>query len=72
MNVTLPLDRMSRAEKMRAMESLWDDLCRDPEGTESPAWHGEVLRQREGAVQAGTEAILDWRDAKRRVRESAP
>ena len=25
---TLPLDKMSVAEKIQAMESLWDDLCR--------------------------------------------
>lgn len=28
MNITAQLDRLNTAEKFRAMEYLWDDLCR--------------------------------------------
>ena len=27
MHATLPLDRMTVPEKLRAMEDIWDDLC---------------------------------------------
>ncbi|MBF0559414.1 MAG: addiction module protein [Nitrospirae bacterium] len=30
---------MSTTEKLRAMESLWDDLCQKAGDTLSPAWH---------------------------------
>ena len=47
MDVTLPLDQMTIEDKIRTMEILWDDLCRQAEGRPSPAWHGEILRERE-------------------------
>jgi Putative addiction module component len=37
--VTLPLDKMTVAEKLRAMEMLWADLSRNEAQIESPAWH---------------------------------
>ncbi len=70
MDATLPLERMTKAEKISTMESLWADLCRDPEEVQSPAWHGQILRQREEAVRAGTEAVSDWRSAKKMIRDS--
>ena len=47
MDIALPLDQMTAAEKLPAMELLWDDLCSYPEDIPSPAWHAEVLRPRE-------------------------
>ena len=44
MVMTLPLDEMSLADKILAMEILWDDLCRNADGFSSPAWHGEQLK----------------------------
>jgi hypothetical protein len=43
MEITLPLEKMTVAEKLRVMESLWRDLTRDEQQLESPEWHGEVL-----------------------------
>ena len=42
MDVVLPLDRMTTAEKLRAMEALWADLTRNADDFESPAWHADV------------------------------
>lgn len=69
MQATLPLDRMTKADKLRAMEELWADLSRDESQVESPAWHGEVLRERAEAVKSGREQFLDWDDAKRQLRD---
>jgi hypothetical protein len=68
METTLPLHRMSKEEKLRAMEELWADLSRDEAQIESPAWHGEVLRDREAAVQAGRDTFIDWETAKQQLR----
>lgn len=64
---TLPLSEMSRADKLRAMEELWDDLCRSPEGVSSPAWHGEVLAARVERVAKGEAKFYDWAEVKERL-----
>jgi hypothetical protein len=69
MNVTLPLDRMTTAEKLSAMEPLWQDLSRNADQFESPAWHGEVLREREKRVEEGQETYVNWEAAKADLRK---
>ncbi len=71
MPVVLPLKKMSRDEKLRAMEALWADLSQDEGRFESPAWHEEALRQAERAVKAGKAQFSDWEEAKRRIRRKA-
>lgn len=68
MQATLPLDRMTVPEKLRAMEDIWDDLCRMDDAIPSPEWHGEVLRARGQRIQAGEATFVDLEEAKRRVR----
>ncbi|WP_460594916.1 addiction module protein [Geomonas sp. Red276] len=60
---------MTRKEKIEAMESLWDDLCRHADGIESPEWHGSILAQREDSLSAGESRFCDWSAAKTRIRE---
>ena len=69
MQATLPLDRMTREEKLRVMEELWTDLSRDEAQVQSLAWHGDVLRERIEAVKSGKEAFMDWETAKKKLRE---
>jgi hypothetical protein len=69
MSATLPLDRMTTAEKLSAMEALWENLTRNANAYESPAWHGEVLREREQGVAAGKETYMDWDTAKKELRD---
>jgi hypothetical protein len=68
MNVTLPLESMTTAEKLDVMEAIWADLSRDEERVESPAWHAQVLLEREAAVNDGRESPTDWEAAKKRLR----
>ena len=70
MNVILPLDQMTTAEKFQALESLWDDLCRNADSIVSPSWHSDILLERETRLQQGEEQSADWEEAKRRIRES--
>jgi hypothetical protein len=69
MSITLPLDKMTIAEKLEVMESLWRDLSRDESCLESPVWHGEILRQREQQVADGKEAYVTWDEAKQELRD---
>lgn len=70
MSYTLPLDEMTTAEKLEVMESIWEDLCRNPEAIPSPAWHAPVLSERASRVQQGEEQATRWETAKKRIRES--
>jgi Putative addiction module component len=69
MEAILPLSQMSVAEKLRAMEMLWADLSRDEAQFESPAWHGEVLSDREEKIKSGQESFMDWETAKKQLRD---
>lgn len=65
----LPLSEMSMEEKLQAMELIWDDLCSRSEALPSPAWHAEVLAEREAAVARGEETFEDWETAKKKIRD---
>jgi len=67
MPASLPLNEMTVAEKLRAMEALWDDLCRRGEVIPSPEWHGEVLAEREQLVTEGKAKFSDWDEARARI-----
>jgi hypothetical protein len=58
---------LSPEEKIRIMESIWDDLCDTAGSTLSPDWHGSVLADRKAAVLAGEDEIIDWETAKRKI-----
>jgi len=70
MDITLPLDKMTTEDKIRTMETLWDDLCHNASDFQSPAWHEEVLKEREKRIEEGKEQFTDWDKAKKEIRES--
>lgn len=71
MDVTLPLEKMTVAEKLRVMETLWRDLTQDDIQCGSPGWHGEVFRERGKRVKQGKDTFIDWETAKRQLRDRA-
>lgn len=70
MGVAIKLENLTTEEKISVMESLWEDLCRNASETLSPAWHGDVLSQREESITVGEASFSDWEDAKKKIRES--
>jgi len=69
MSTALPLDQMSLDEKLRALEALWDDLCRREESVPVPTWHRELLDERQRLIEEGKVQFSDWETAKRRIAE---
>jgi hypothetical protein len=67
----LPLNQMSTDEKLRALERIWEDLCRVETNIPSPLWHRDVLQAREARLRDVQESFTSWEEAKRRIRESA-
>jgi Putative addiction module component len=62
---------MSREDKLRAMEALWEHLSRDEARLPSPDWHAQVLRETEQLIKEGKAKFSDWGTAKRRIRQKA-
>jgi len=69
MQVSLPLNEMTKEEKLRAMEDLWKDLTKDEQEFISPNWHEDVLKAREERVKSGKEQYEDWETAKKKLRD---
>lgn len=65
--MTLPLEKMTKEEKLQIMEALWIDLTKYDEEFLSPNWHEDILKLRENRVQAGHEKYLDWDLTKKKL-----
>ena len=65
MIVDLPLGEMSIEEKLRALEEIWNDLCRNEENVPVPQWHRDLLDERSRLVAEGKAKFTDWESAKK-------
>jgi len=69
MEITLPLEKMSTEDKIRTMEIIWEDLCKNAESLSSPSWHKDILDEREKAIEKGKEEFIDWNEAKKQIED---
>ncbi|MFH1499172.1 MAG: addiction module protein [Verrucomicrobiota bacterium] len=69
MPTILPLKKMTRLQKIRAMNELWGDLTSGNDDLPSPAWHGVELANRKAKSQAGEVVWTDWAVVKDRMRK---
>lgn len=69
MDAVLPLDQMTFEDKLRAVEMLWDDLCRNEQQIPFAAWQKELLDERQHQIDAGKARFSDWKTAKKRIRK---
>jgi len=60
MSINLPLDNMTLADKLAAMELLWADISRRPTDLPSPDWHKDILDERRRLVAEGKLTFIDW------------
>ena len=63
----IQIDQMTLAEKLLAMEALWDDLCRREEGIPLLQWHRDLLDERERLIRDGKARFTDWETASHRI-----
>ena len=74
MAIDLPLDKMTLADKLEAMEALWADISRRPAELPSPDWHKDILDERR-LVAEGKLKFLDWdtaiTDLRKELREKS-
>lgn len=50
---TLEIKKMSRIERLQAMEALWDSLIDEESELESPEWHRDILEERKRKIENG-------------------
>jgi hypothetical protein len=67
----MSIDTLTRGEKLKLMESLWEALSQPDGAFESPAWHAEELKATERRLREGKEELLDWEEAKNSLRKQA-
>ncbi|HSB30394.1 MAG TPA: addiction module protein [Candidatus Sulfobium mesophilum] len=67
--VDLYLSQLPFVQKLNLMEALWADLSRDEKKLKSPAWHENVIKDREQAFTSGKVTVSDWEQAKRRIKK---
>ena len=67
MPATLDLKQMSRPEKVRLMEEIWQDLSADEQEVESPSWHGEIIAERMAKVKEGTATFFTLEELQARL-----
>ncbi len=65
----LTIKQMSWAEKIQAMEELWESLSRDEDRLESPTWHADALEETRQNYAAGREQPVEWEAAKQELRK---
>jgi len=61
---------MSMAERLQALEQLWDAVCRDDADVPSPSWHAAVLEERRARAVRGESQLLTLDQVKGRLRVS--
>lgn len=69
MQPNLPLDEMTRVEKLRTMDLIWDDLMKNPDEITTPEWHKDVLSARAKRVENGEAVFKDFEDSKAVLRK---
>ncbi|MGO8676518.1 MAG: addiction module protein [Limisphaerales bacterium] len=60
--------KLPRSEKLRLMETLWEDLSRPDSDYQSPAWHAKELAETERRLADGREQAIEWETAKKKLR----
>ncbi len=66
------IERMSIAERLQAIEQLWDSLDGVADEVPSPDWHRDVLADRKARAQSGEAKFLTLDQLRSRLRESEP
>lgn len=68
----LSIENLTRMEKLRMMEALWDDLARDSVTLSSPEWHTQALKEAESSHAENQAHFVSWDAAKKTLRDSTP
>jgi len=63
---TSEIKKMTTIEKLQAIEALWDSILIDEPTLASPAWHEDVLKDREAKIKDGNAKFISLNELKKR------
>lgn len=66
----VPIAELSFPQKLDLMETLWADMSGNEKNLESPAWHEDILNDREVALSGGKITASNWDEAKERIKKN--
>ena len=55
---TLEIKKMSRIERLQAMEAIWDSLIDEESEIDSPEWHRDILEEWKKNIKTGKAEFL--------------
>jgi len=65
----LELEKMNTAQKFMALEEIWEDLSQNLEDEHfSPAWHLDILQEREQKIELGEAKFYTLDEVKQQFR----
>jgi len=64
----IDINTLDPEERLRLIGDLWDSLCADPDSVPVTDEHRAELDRRLDALDQGTAELVDWDEAKRRLR----
>ena len=60
----LAVKKMSRIERLQAMEALWDSILYEDGQLESPEWHNQILEERKSIISSGKAKFISLSELK--------
>jgi hypothetical protein len=68
--IEVPIAQLSFTQKLDLMETLWADMSGNEKNLGSPAWHEDILNDREAAMNTGKLTVSYWEEAKERIKKN--
>lgn len=65
----LELRQLPNTEKIKIIETLWNDLLAHEDDIPVPSWHEAELRKTEADYQSGRISSIAWEDTKKALRD---
>ena len=62
--LTAEIKKMPTKDKIILMEEIWDTLSHDEAHVESPAWHREVINERQKLIKNGNATFISINELK--------
>jgi hypothetical protein len=63
MNI-LDIKKMSKTERLQAMEALWDSFLYEDGEVDTPEWHGSILEARKNKIAKGEAKFISLSELK--------
>jgi len=63
------MKKMSTAERLQAMEALWDTLVYESDAVETPDWHEKILQERKEKITSGRARFISLAELKNSRRQ---